>query len=265
MGPYISQFTLPHIDNKATYPYDILAPKKLHSIDFDPVTIFYGSNGSGKSTVLNVIARKLKIKMKDSGNDALAFQPFIDSCHYISSLHKEYGDIPEPSIFIRSEDVMHEIVKFRQKNERIKVFVKDKYPHLYERYFNNPTGKKEYLWSYESWIEEALSDFCEGRSNGELALGYFRDMISPDSVVLLDEPENSLSPKFQHDLANMLTDYSRFFKCQFIIATHSPFLLAIPGAKIYDLDATPTTVKLWTDLENIKLYAQLFKDVNPRQ
>ncbi|MCM1139339.1 MAG: AAA family ATPase [Muribaculum sp.] len=262
MKLYITQFTLPHIEDRWTYPYNILAPKQLRCIDFEPVTIFYGSNGSGKSTVLNIIARKLKMKMRDSGNDALAFQPFIDLCHYQkTACFREYGDIPEASIFIRSEDVMHEIVKLRQKNERIKEFVKDKYPHLYERYFNNPTGKKEYLWSDDSWIEEAVSDFCEGRSNGELAFGYFRDMISPDSLIFLDEPENSLSPKYQHDLANMLTDYYRFFNCQFIIATHSPFLLAIPGAKIYDLDAMPTDVKRWTELENIKLYAELFKDV----
>ncbi len=262
METYISQFTLPCIESKCNYPYNIFASKQFHSIDFEPVTIFYGSNGSGKSTVLNVIARKLKLRMQDCGNDALALQPFIDACRYKAKARfRDYGDIPEGSVFIRSEDVMHEIVRFRQKNERIKEFVREKRPDLYERYFNNPTGKKEYLWDDDRWIEDALSDFNEGQSNGELALSYFQNTVNPDSFVLLDEPENSLSPKYQRDLANMVRDYSRYFNCQFVIATHSPFILAIPGAKIYDLDSIPATVKRWTELENIKIYAQLFKDI----
>ena len=79
--------------------------------------------------------------------------------------------------------------------------------------------------------------------------------------MLLDEPENSLSPRFQNELAIMISNYARFFKCQFIIATHSPFLLAIPDAKIYDLDIIPAQVRHWTELENVKLYAELFKNV----
>ena len=75
---------------------------------------------------------------------------------------------------------------------------------------------------------------------------------------LLDEPENSLSPKFQIQLADMIKDMAKYCGCQFIIATHSPFMLAIDGAKIYDLDAYPVTIKNWWELENPRTYFEFF-------
>ena len=52
----------------------------------------------------------------------------------------------------------------------------------------------------------------------------------------------------------------RAFRCQFIIATHSPFLLSIPGAKIYDLDSSPIRTEQWYNLENVRHYYELFKE-----
>ena len=78
-------------------------------------------------------------------------------------------------------------------------------------------------------------------------------------MFILDEPENSLSPNRQLELKSFIEDSARFFECQFIISTHSPFLLAIRGAKIYDLDESPATIKQWTQLENVRLYRDFFK------
>ena len=58
---------------------------------------------------------------------------------------------------------------------------------------------------------------------------------------------------------SFIEDSARFFGCQFIISTHSPFLLAIKGAKIYDLDESPVSVKPWTSLENVRTYYEFFK------
>ena len=58
---------------------------------------------------------------------------------------------------------------------------------------------------------------------------------------------------------SFIEDSARFFGCQFIISTHSPFLLAIKGAKIYDLDESPVSVKSWTSLENVRTYYEFFK------
>lgn len=64
-------------------------------------------------------------------------------------------------------------------------------------------------------------------SNGETALRYFDERLKNDRLYCLDEPENSLSPKRQQELAAMLEQLVRYCGCQFIIATHSPFLLAM--------------------------------------
>lgn len=69
---------------------------------------------------------------------------------------------------------------------------------------------------------------------------------------LLDEPENSLSQEKQQELVKFLEDSGRFFGCQFVIATHSPFLLSMRGAKIYDMDKEVADVKRWTELKNVR-------------
>ena len=98
------------------------------------------------------------------------------------------------------------------------------------------------------------------RSNGESAYLYFTQKITENALYLLDEPENSLAPARQLELAGFLQDAARFFGCQLVIATHSPFLLAMQGAKVYDLDADPPRPRRWTELENVRAYRQFFAD-----
>ena len=96
-------------------------------------------------------------------------------------------------------------------------------------------------------------------SNGESAFLYFSEKITEQALFLLDEPENSLSPVRQQELVRFIEDSVRFYGCQFVISTHSPFVLSMKGAKIYDLDEDPVDVKHWTELENIKAYYKFFK------
>ncbi|MDD5898706.1 MAG: AAA family ATPase, partial [Clostridia bacterium] len=76
---------------------------------------------------------------------------------------------------------------------------------------------------------------------------------------LLDEPENSLSPQRQQELLGFLEDSVRFFGCQFIIATHSPFLLSMRGARVYDLDEDPVRIRRWTQLPAVRAYYDFFR------
>ncbi len=109
------------------------------------------------------------------------------------------------------------------------------------------------------FVRKNLADNIREHSNGESAFMYFSEKIKENGLYLLDEPENSLSPERQQELLRFLEDSVRFFGCQFIIATHSPFLLSIKGAKIYDLDEEPVDVKRWTELENVRAYYEFFK------
>lgn len=81
-----------------------------------------------------------------------------------------------------------------------------------------------------------------------------------NGIYILDEPENSLSPERQLELLKFIEDSARFFNCQFIISTHSPFLLSLKRAKIYDLDECPVDIKKWYELENVKIYQKFFEE-----
>ena len=109
-----------------------------------------------------------------------------------------------------------------------------------------------------SYVREQLMDNVRELSNGESANFYFKQRIGTDALYLLDEPENSLSPQGQIELAEYLEQAVRFMGCQLVISTHSPFLLAMRGAKIYDLDTHPVDIKRWTELGEVRVYADFF-------
>ena len=97
-------------------------------------------------------------------------------------------------------------------------------------------------------------------SNGQFALNFFREHFRDDCLFLLDEPENSLSPKYQLEVAALIEQFARFFGCQFVISTHSPFFLSMKGALLYDLDSNPVETRAWWELENMQTYYRLFRD-----
>ncbi len=98
------------------------------------------------------------------------------------------------------------------------------------------------------------------QSNGESALDFWEQEIRENAIYFLDEPENSLSAENQLKLAQFIEESARFYNCQFIISTHSPFILSLKDAYIYDLDEVPTRLKKWTELKNVKIYYDFFKE-----
>ena len=143
-------------------------------------------------------------------------------------------------------------------------------PELPRNNLTDPEVLKEYKRIYEAtrnssstcskYVKNNLQKNKKEQSNGETAFEFFVESIQDDSLILLDEPENSLSAKWQMELVKYVTGAVRAFRCQFVIATHSPFLLSIPGAKIYNLDAMPICTEQWYNLENIRCYYDLFKE-----
>lgn len=102
-------------------------------------------------------------------------------------------------------------------------------------------------------------DNVREHSNGESAFLYFSEKVQENGLYLLDEPENSLSPLRQQELAKFLEDSARFFGCQFIISTHSPFMLGTLQAKIYNLDSRDLEVVGWTELKNVRYFFAFFE------
>ncbi|MBO5300749.1 MAG: AAA family ATPase, partial [Peptococcaceae bacterium] len=126
----------------------------------------------------------------------------------------------------------------------------------YERLKKMNTARSK---SQSKYVRENLMGNVREHSNGESAFLYFTEKIQENGLYLLDEPENSLSPERQQELLRFLEDSVRFFGCQFVIATHSPFLLSMREAKIYDLDEDVAAVKRWTELKNVRAYYEFFK------
>ena len=277
---YLSSFTFPDSDmefdfflsQKRTcynsyYPFQILSRRAFRRIDFEPVTILYGGNGTGKTTALNVIAEKLRLKRDSIFNKSNFFEDYLKLCSFAPA-----GALPENSRVIASDDVFDYMLTVRSMNEEIDL----KKEALFEDYLDSKYAKFQMrsLEDYEAlkkitkarrmtqskYVRSELMDNIRECSNGESAFLYFSEKITENGLFLLDEPENSLSPARQRELVKYIEDSARFFGCQFIIATHSPFVLAMPGAKIYDLDEEPVDVKAWTQLENVKEYYNFFKE-----
>lgn len=277
---YLSSFTFPDSDmefdfflsQKRTcynsyYPFQILSRRAFRRIDFEPVTILYGGNGTGKTTALNVIAEKLRLKRDSIFNKSNFFEDYLKLCSFAPA-----GALPENSRVIASDDVFDYMLTVRSMNEEIDL----KKETLFEDYLDSKYAKFQVrsLEDYEAlkkitkarrmtqskYVRSELMDNIRECSNGESAFLYFSEKITENGLFLLDEPENSLSPARQRELVKYIEDSARFFGCQFIISTHSPFVLAMPGAKIYDLDEEPVDVKAWTQLENVKEYYNFFKE-----
>ncbi|WP_326908856.1 AAA family ATPase [Sedimentibacter sp. MB31-C6] len=249
------------------YPFKILSKNGFEKIDFEPVTILYGGNGSGKTTALNVIAEKAGINRDSVYNKSNFFVDYVNMCDMKVSGSK----IPDHSSIITSDDVFDYLLNIRNLNEGIDL----KREELFDEYLHSKYSEFQLksMEDYEQlkkvnnarsktqsrFVRNELMNNVREYSNGESAFKYFTEKIEENGLYLLDEPENSLSPKRQLELMKFIEDSARFMGCQFIISTHSPFLLSMHGAKIYDLDENPVDVKHWTELENVRIYYEFFK------
>lgn len=251
------------------YPFDIFPQKGLKNITFEQITIFYGGNGSGKSTLLNVIADAIMANRYTSYNKTNMFDAYVKNCSYEINNRNELN---EKSI-ITSDSVFNYMFDVRNINEgvdRKKVDISEKwFKYKYQSSAAN-LGLKDYDTLKEiydsrrgtkhNYIKNRIAPNIRELSNGESALMYFESRITENGVFILDEPENSLSPERQMELAKFIEDSARFYNCQIILATHSPFLLSLNGAKIYDLDSRPAKISKWSELENIITYFRFFKE-----
>ena len=276
---YLSHFSFPEAERETDfifhlkrtcydtiYPFQVLSKKGLRMLDFEPVTILYGGNGSGKTTALNVIAEKLGLRRDTPYNRSNFFEDYTRICDF-----ELQEDIPRVSRIITSDDVFDFVLNLRILNEGIDrkredlftEYLENKYAHFqmksledYEKLKKVTEARRR---TQSRYVRGSLMDNVREHSNGESAFLYFSEKIQEQGLYLLDEPENSLSPLRQQELLRFLEDSARFFGCQFIISTHSPFLLSMRGARIYDLDEEPADVKRWTQLSGVRVYFDFFK------
>ncbi len=249
------------------YPIGLFSSKDLKELDFTTITIFYGGNGSGKTTLINMIAEKLEATRKTRLDKGSFFDIYVEDCKYEMS----YED-PIDIKLISSDDVFDYLLDVRSINMNVnrkkEKLSREYLEHKFERGNSNFDNYEELREVYDSKTK-SMSKFVRERlgnnniveqSNGESALMFWEREIKEDSIYILDEPENSLSAENQLKLKKFIEDSARFYNCQFIISTHSPFLLNLLEAKIYDLDSIPVVPRKWTELPNIRVYYDFFKE-----
>lgn len=277
---YLKSFSFPDIwqeeaflhDEKRTcfdsfYPFQVLSRNELQKLEFEDITILYGGNGSGKTTALNVMAEKIGTVRESIYNRTNFFGEYVRMCDFVTA-----APLPGERRIITSDDVFDYMLDLRALNQNLHnkreelflEYTENKYSDFRMRSLDDYEQLKKVNMSkrksQSQYIRGQMMDNVRTRSNGESAFLYFTEKITENGLYFLDEPENSLSPQRQRELSRFIQDSARFFGCQFVISTHSPFMLAMEQAKVYDLDEMPVRVKKWTELANVREYYDFFKE-----
>lgn len=281
---------------QATYPFQIYPEMGLHTIEFDPITVFYGGNGSGKSTLLNVISQRLKAKRSSPYNTSVHMDSYVEKCSFTTDMRwcgEEFSlsgtrsrkyDIGDITHVITSDDIFRTLLSDRVRRDQILVKTEMFIESCHTMKQKKKLHKDETLYDKEGDLliprsldfetGENVDKFCErvnarkksysklmkekfgkeemGLSNGENSIMQISQLMEQEGVYILDEPENSLSPEMQYKLSQLILYMARYNNCQIIIASHSPFLLGIDGARIYNLDARPVKVSRFEELESMR-------------
>lgn len=263
-------------DSPSVYPFGVLCERGLHSLDFTEITILYGGNGSGKSTALNIISNALDLPRGSAYNRGYEemLNYYLGLCSYRAGEIEDGMRLRDKATLISSDDIFKYMQDTRNRNEFVK---KNTHKAMSEwenlrrdkiRSVNFETGdgvehlnriREARRVTRSQYVANKIGIVKDTYSNGETGFMRFIDSIVPDRLYILDEPENSLSCELQIELAKYIELSARYYGCQFIIATHSPFLMAISGAKLYNLDGNPATISKFWELPNMQLYYNLFR------
>ena len=234
------------------FPFDIPA---LIGLDLEierPVTFLVGENGSGKSTLLESLA--LAARVVGVGTHALDRDPTLASVRPLAAaLRLTWNRRTHRGFFMRAEDffgfvrrVKREVAEFEREAARLEAENRDMAPADLGRMLGAHRGSARAL-------EARYGDDMDARSHGEQFLAFFQARVVPEGLYLLDEPEVALSPTSQLAFLSLLMESVRERGCQFVIATHSPMLMALPGATLLGFDGGPARELPYEEVEHVNL------------
>lgn len=213
------------------YPFSLPIFRSTPSLNLTaPVTFFAGDNGTGKSTLLRAIAQACNIHVwKDEGRTRLRQTRFEDALY--SCLRIEWDKEPVAGAFFAAEDF---------------------------QYFTRILD--EWAAADPGVLDPFGSESLVAKSHGEGHMAYFRNRFRIRGLYLLDEPENALSPRMQISLLQLFQEMAGTGNAQFIIASHSPILLACPGAEIFSFDSAPIRTTRYENTDYYRVYHDFLND-----
>jgi predicted ATPase len=223
----------------------------LESLEFDtPVTFFVGENGSGKSTVLEGIAagmRAIAAGSVDIEND----ETLRGARRFAAGFRFERRRHPRTKLFFRAEDVFgftrRVLRTMRDLSEIEEVFRRELPDGSYGQKLAMGAARGQRVA-----LEGRYGEDPDARSHGEVFLTLLASRLTPGGLYFLDEPEAPLSPRGVLQLIALIKD--RIARdCQFVVATHSPMLLAFPEAVIQVFDGAAIVRTPYSDVEHVQL------------
>jgi predicted ATPase len=235
------------------FPFSVPTIRALQRVEFSqPMTFLVGENGSGKSTFIEALAAG--IGSVTVGGQDVAHDETLEPARQLAERWKfEWGKKTKRGFFLRAEDFFNFSKRLTQSQRELQDLA-DGYEAEFEQ---NPRMEgarraRGYMLGQKAALTSRYGEDLNANSHGESFIKLFQARLVPGGVYLLDEPEAALSPLRQLSFLSMLktavTD-----DCQFIIATHSPILMAFPEATILSFDQTPITKVLYDDLEHVRL------------
>jgi predicted ATPase len=232
------------------FPFNIPIIRTLDRLEFQtPVTFLVGENGSGKSTLLEGIAAAAYLPAV--GSESVDLDATLEAQRTLANaLTLSWHRRAQRGFFLRAEDFFG----FTKSLSKLRAELLGRLDEI-DRDFEGRTGYAMAL--ARGPIMASLDDMerryginLDQNSHGQSFLKLFESRFVPDGLYLLDEPEAPLSPQSQLALIALIREMVRQ-NAQFIIATHSPMLLSLPGATIYSCDHVPITAVPFDELDHV--------------
>jgi predicted ATPase len=236
----------------AAFPFYLDVVKSLRQIEFSsPVTFFVGENGSGKSTLMETLA--CAVNSVTVGSESVKTDKTLAPVRRLAQYFRlSWQKRTHKGFFLRAEDFFGYAKKMKQTQEELQ---RDMEGIETDYQGRSKLAADLARQPYARELAEIQRRYGEGldtHSHGESFMALFQTRFVPDGLYLLDEPEAALSPTRQLTfiavLKHMLEE-----NAQFIIATHSPIILAFPGAAILSFDGGRIEPVNYEQLEHVKL------------
>lgn len=248
----------PSAKRQSGFPFTLPLVQNLGEIELrSPVVFFVGENGSGKSTLIEAVAAA--VNLPAVGAEDIARDKSLSNARALGrQLKLAWQHKTSRGFFLRAEDFFGFAKRLQTMQTELQE-IADGFDDEYSGYALG-LAKGAALGQQQALIER-YGENLDANSHGESFLKLFQARFVPDGLYLLDEPEAPLSPQRQLALLSMMKEMVGE-GAQFIIATHSPILMAYPEAQIFSFDSHPVGETAYDQVEHVSLTRQFLNNPN---